>query len=192
MKTRKYPVVRKNNLVVQEVDGEVLVYDLRENKVFCLNQTSALVWQHCDGEKSVPQIRELINNKLGSSATDDLVWLALDQLAKENLIENEEALPEHLTGISRRDVIRKVGLGTMVALPLVSSIVAPRAAAAQSGCIPTLSVGNVANSVGNCGAGGANERDAICNAACCSQLATGTAIGCTANTLECSCARTPQ
>ena len=49
MKKRIAPKARKENLVVQESNGEVLIYDLDTNKAFCLNETSALVWQACDG-----------------------------------------------------------------------------------------------------------------------------------------------
>ncbi len=52
----KYPLGRRDNLVVQEIDGEIMIYDLTDNKVFCLNETSALIWQLCDGNKSALEI----------------------------------------------------------------------------------------------------------------------------------------
>lgn len=127
------PVSRRDDIVVQDLNNEVLIYDLRENKAFCLNETSALVWQFCDGEKSVTEISESIGKKLDSPANEDLVWLALDQLKKENLIANGEEVVSNFNGMSRRDVIKKVGLGTMIALPVVASLVAPTAAQARSG-----------------------------------------------------------
>ena len=39
------PRSRRNDLVVQEMDGEILIYNLTENKAFSLNETSALVWE---------------------------------------------------------------------------------------------------------------------------------------------------
>jgi hypothetical protein len=62
------------------------------------------------------------------------VWLALDQLKKEKLIANGAEVVSKFDGMSRREVIRKVGLGTMIALPVVASLVAPTAANAQSTC----------------------------------------------------------
>ena len=132
MKKRIAPKARKENLVVQELDGEVLIYDLNTNKAFSLNETSSLVWQLCDGDNSVSEISESIGRKLDSPANEDLVWLALDQLKKEKLIANAEEVVSNFTGMSRREVIKKVGLGTMIALPLVSSLVAPTAVSAQS------------------------------------------------------------
>ncbi len=33
---------RNKDIVIQEIEGEVLVYDLMSNKAVCLNETSAL------------------------------------------------------------------------------------------------------------------------------------------------------
>lgn len=134
MKSNKNPLSRKDNLVVQELDGEVLIYDLSENKAFCLNETSALVWQACDGEKTTAEISKFVSEKLNLPANEDLVWFALDQLKKEKLIENSDELPNNFIGMSRREVIKKVGLGTMIALPVVAAIVAPTSVQAQSIC----------------------------------------------------------
>src|SRR6266571_4556339 len=38
----KPPLARKEGLVVKEVSGEVLLYDLDRDKAHCLNQTAAL------------------------------------------------------------------------------------------------------------------------------------------------------
>jgi hypothetical protein len=119
------PLSRKEDLVVQELNGEVLIYDLRKNKAFCLNETSALVWQACDGNNSVSDI----GNKVGS---EDIVWLALDELKKERLIEDGTSPVSKFEGMSRRDVIKKIGIGSMIALPVVASLVAPTATHAQS------------------------------------------------------------
>ncbi len=158
------PTSRRDDLVVQDLNGEVLIYDLREHKAFCLNETSALVWQACDGEKNVAEIGRELGKKLNSPANDDLVWLALDQLKKENLIESkEEDFQIDFNGMSRREVIRKVGLASVVALPIISSLVAPTAASAQSRtiglsqtCNTTAPLGTrqaascPCNGVGNC------------------------------------------
>ncbi len=132
MKSQNKPVRRKDDIIVQELNGEVLIYDLKANKAVCLNETSSLVWDACDGNQSVSEISQSIGKKLNSPANEDIVWLALDQLKKEKLIANGAEVVSKFDGISRREVIRKVGLGTMIALPLVSSLVAPTAVSAQS------------------------------------------------------------
>jgi hypothetical protein len=37
MKQKVVPQSRKNDIVVQDLNGEVLIYDLKANKAFCLN-----------------------------------------------------------------------------------------------------------------------------------------------------------
>jgi hypothetical protein len=56
MALKDYPHSRTKELVVQELKGELLIYDLSTNKAFCLNETSALVWQLCDGKSSISEI----------------------------------------------------------------------------------------------------------------------------------------
>lgn len=133
MKSQK-PLSRKENIVVQEMEGEVLIYDLNDNRAVCLNETSALIWQACDGNKTPAEISKFISNKLNAPANEDLVWLALDQLKKENLIENGDALPSHFAGMSRREAIKKVGLSSLIALPVIMAVTSPAAAAAGSIC----------------------------------------------------------
>lgn len=154
MKVQRKPLSRQDNLVVQELDGEVLIYDLDKNKAFCLNETSTLVWQLCDGNNSVTEISESIGKKLNAPANEDLVWLAIDQLKKEKLLANGEEFESTFKGMNRRQVIKKIGLGTAVALPVVSAMVAPTAANAASGCTGSANqnqpIGCPCNGNGNC------------------------------------------
>jgi hypothetical protein len=128
------PNARKDKLVTQELEGEVLVYDLQTNKALCLNQTSASVWQNCDGKKDISQIAGSVGKQLGYVISEEVVWFALSQLEKENLLANEEKMPDKFNDLSRREVIKKIGFTSMIALPVISSLVAPMAVSAQS-CI---------------------------------------------------------
>ncbi len=129
------PLARTDELVVQKSGNEHLIYDLQTNKAICLNQTSRLIWEHCDGKHSVSDIAKELEKKLGTEISEDLVLFAINQLANEGLLSGVEELPERFRGPTRREVIRKVGLASMVALPIVSAIAAPNAAHAQS-CLP--------------------------------------------------------
>ena len=103
------PLARKDDLVIQEVGGEILVYDLQTNKAICLNQTSALVWQNCDGTKNALEISQDIEKQLGSAVSEDLVWFAVNQLQKEKLITEEKEIVNKFEGLNRREVIKKIG-----------------------------------------------------------------------------------
>ena len=129
---QQLPVARKDNLVIQELPDEILIYDLETNKAHCLNQTAASVWKSCDGKNTVAEISVLITGTSGRSADEDLIWLAIDQLNEKNLLETR-ATPR-FSGQTRREVIKKVGLAAVIALPIVRSLVAPTVAWAGSTC----------------------------------------------------------
>lgn len=135
MNNKLKPVARKNDLVVQEADGEILVYDLATNKASCLNDTAAFVWQNCDGSNDISDIARALGRKTNNEISDDFVWLAIDALSKKDLFE--EAVPVELAmvGTTRREVIKKIGLASMVALPIIATMVAPTSAHAASSCV---------------------------------------------------------
>jgi len=123
---KNYPKSRTDQIVVQELNGEILIYDLRDNRAMCLNEMSSAVWQACDGSNSVADIAKKVGN-------EDIVWLALAQLKEEKLIDAVPALSEKFDGqSSRREAVRKIALGSMLALPVIATLVAPPPAAAQS------------------------------------------------------------
>lgn len=146
------PSSRKANIVVQNLENEVLIYDLTINKAFCLNQTAALVYQLCDGKRTVAEIGDLMSKELKTLVSEDFVWLALDGLKKDGLLENADELANHFGGLTRREVVKRVGLASMVMLPLISSVVAPNAAMAQSGGIALFGACPFSNAPG-CQAG---------------------------------------
>jgi hypothetical protein len=132
MNNSQRPIARKSGLVVQEVPDEVLVYDLESNKAHCLNQSAAMIWKSCDGNNSVSEIAKLVESQAGGKVTEDFVWLALDQLNENNLLQNE--IRSSFEGTTRREVIKKIGLASMVALPVIASLVAPQSALAAASC----------------------------------------------------------
>jgi len=127
-----YPNSRKNNIVVKEVDNEILIYDTETKKAFCLNETSALVWKFCDGKTNRSEIGRMAANKLGHKVDDAIVWLALEELRKDGLLSEEMETHTHYNGLTRRQVLRSIGITSAVSLPIVTSLVAPRASYAQS------------------------------------------------------------
>jgi hypothetical protein len=120
--------VDPNQFVMNEMADEILVYHLETQKAHSLNSTAAKVWALCDGRKSVEEIALAIKD--GDAAPDiDLVWLSLGQLEQASLLHGK--LPPAGASYSRRQVIRKLTQAAAV-LPVVSSVLIPRPAAAQS------------------------------------------------------------
>jgi hypothetical protein len=130
MNNSQVPVARKQGLVVQEMPDEVLIYDLDTNKAHCLNQTAAFVWKSCDGKNTVKTITGLMQKEFAQKVDEDMVWLAIDQLSKESLLE--AAVKTELSGLSRREVIKRIGYGAAIALPVVAMLSFPTQALAAT------------------------------------------------------------
>lgn len=105
------PQARKGNLVVRETPDELLVYDLNNHQAHCLNQSAALAWMHCDGKTTVADLTTILSQQLNTQVDEDVVWLALKQLGKARLLEGQVARPMEKSGLSRREVIRRLGGG---------------------------------------------------------------------------------
>ena len=129
------PAARRADLVVEEVPGETLVYDLKSHKAHCLNRTAALVWKQCDGKQTAEQVARKIEAETGTLVSPEVVWLAVEQLEKRKLLQAPVKRAPGMARISRRDVMRRIGISAVVALPLVTSILAPTTAEAAT-CTP--------------------------------------------------------
>jgi len=125
-----HPRARQNDILVERVGDETIVYDGERHEAHSLNRSASLVWQHSDGEHSVPQLAELLGSELGIEPDESLVEYAIDRLANAHLIENAPA-----ESLSRRDAVRRLTLAgaAVVGLPIVLSMVAPTEAMAASG-----------------------------------------------------------
>lgn len=154
------PCARKEGLLVQELPDELLVYDLERHKAHCLNSTAAFIWKHCDGRTSAARMAELLAKSLGASVDEDVVWCALNQLEKDKLLEESLAWPAGMERISRRALVRRIGIAAIL-LPLVTTITAPTAQAASS-----CGMGCVGGVGGTCPSGCTCCPDAICRAVC--------------------------
>lgn len=154
----KQPVARQAGLIIQELPEEVLVYDAENDRAHCLNTSAALVWKYCDGARTAADIAAVLSRELNAPVKEEFVWLALDQLEKESLLEQQQQQEAAQTaveaatagqfslkalGVSRREVIKRIGLASVVALPIVTSLLNPMSAKAGLCNVP-CTVGNPA------------------------------------------------
>jgi hypothetical protein len=124
------PRARSEQLVVQELPGELLIYDLERHKASCLNQTASGVWKKCDGARSVAEIAAELTVEWGAGVDEELVWVTLEKLGRAHLLCEKVEQPE--VGIPRREMMRRLRLASVVAAPLIASILAPTALASSS------------------------------------------------------------
>lgn len=126
------PRARSEGLLVRELDGEVLVYDLERHRAVCLNPAAAFVWRRCDGRTDVASLGRALAGELGAAAApEEVVWLALEQLGRDRLLGEIVRRPA-AARVTRRELIRRLGLAAAATLPLVTSVVAPTPAQAAS------------------------------------------------------------
>lgn len=128
----EFPRRRSSGLVVQEHDTELLVYDLRTHRAHALNAPLRRIWELCDGTRSITEIDSELSAVSGEEASYTLLIHGLVQLREAGLLDGAE-YQEADAVFSRRDLVRKAGTAGLAALPVLTSIIVPTAAAAQSG-----------------------------------------------------------
>jgi len=122
---------RRSDLVVEEVGGETLVYDLERHRAHCLSATAAWVWRHCDGKSTAAELARRLSRKTGREVGEDVVGVALHRLARARLLDGAAPAAEGRTLASRRELLRKAAL---IGGLSVLSIAAPSAGQAAT-CI---------------------------------------------------------
>src|SRR5687767_10027501 len=75
------PRARAEDLVIEELGDELLVYDERQHRAHCLSPTAVRVWRACDGELT----QDALQVELGLEA--DAVARALHELEACELLE---------------------------------------------------------------------------------------------------------
>ena len=127
------PRARTDDLLVQDLPDETLVYDLARHRAHCLNRTAALVWRRCDGRTSVAELAQVLAREAQLPPDGEAVWAVLHDLSRAHLLE-ERIIPPEGAPRSRREALKRLGAvaGLAVLLPAVQSIVAPTAAQAAS------------------------------------------------------------
>ena len=139
--------IKREDWFFEEAGGEMLVYNLERHRVHCLNDTAVRIWKLCTGRRTVNQITAELPLALHPRSRELVVRNAIGQLARLGLIEAKEDAPN----ISRRELAKRIGIGAAaaVALPLVTTILAPTPAYA-AGC-PSHSCTKNPDCPGSCG-----------------------------------------
>lgn len=125
------PEARSEGIVTIEVDGELLIYDRIRDRAHCLNETAATVWKLCDGRTSAPVLTRSVSKALRVPVRDIVIQLALKQLSARHLLAESYDVAGLPVDLSRRSLVRRLGLGVAF-LPLITSLSAPTALAAVS------------------------------------------------------------
>lgn len=122
------PRSNAERLIIKELPNETLVYDVENNRAFCLNEMARSVFNKCDGKTTFEEVIMSLGN-----VSDESLLLAINELNKAGLLKTESELPV-VDSVSRRKMI-KAAMTIGIAIPVVTSLVVPTAVNAQSGCI---------------------------------------------------------
>ncbi len=123
--TNRFPKARVEDILFQEAGDELLVFDKKSHQAHCLNKLAGLVWRHCDGQRSFDDLARIVRQQLEVPADSQLVALAVQELARTQLLEAGCVPVEGQRQYTRRELAARVGIGAAAALlltPLVTSI----------------------------------------------------------------------
>src|SRR5262245_24934974 len=117
---------------VETLHGELCIYEWTSKTVHALNPSAARVWALCDGRTTIDEMIAALGDVPGAAS---IVQQALAQFDRAGLLE-QGSVPAAAPVLSRRAMLGRVGIAA--AIPVVTSIVAPTPAAAQSGTTMTF------------------------------------------------------
>jgi hypothetical protein len=127
--------LRREQLIIEELGTELMIYDQKRNQAFCLNQKAAFVWRHCDGKTTLAEIAAKLAQALDEPTDEEIVQFALQNLSHDGLLEPSTVVPFVPAGLTRRDVMQRIGAHAAVTLPLVTALLVatPKAHASSKG-----------------------------------------------------------
>jgi hypothetical protein len=114
--------------VVQEMPDEVLVYDLKRHKAHCLNKTAAFVGITAMDRRQLQKWLDCLKRILARQLAKKC--LCMRSQAERRRPAGQQGGNSLNDGMSRRRMLR--GVGAVMVLPTVVSLIAPAAAAAVS------------------------------------------------------------
>lgn len=119
--------VRGSHLIVENLGEELVVFDRHTNKAHLLDPRAAAIWNAAEKGCSMDDLAGVVDGDTLEERTR-VAQLAVAELERAGLLQSE------VPGLQRRELLKS--LGTMAALPMVVSILAPTSAAAASNVLP--------------------------------------------------------
>ena len=121
----------RSGVLLKPVGDQLVVFDQSRQHLHVLSRTTAIVWRHCDGQHTVPDLIDLVSRELAAPVDESLVTLALAQLDEAQLLESRVAPASGDERVSRRDLLHMAGaLAAGIILPTITSCGVPTEPAA--------------------------------------------------------------
>lgn len=111
-------------LYTKELQDEIILYDGSTYRAYCLNNSAAAIWKLCDGNHKVSDISKAVapGSEPDPVAAENLVWLALKQFSRSGLLVNSLPSDSKRPVLSRRELVLRLGVGTVLAVPAARSV----------------------------------------------------------------------
>src|SRR5215472_14746005 len=124
---------RVDGVRLERAADELLAIKPETSEAYALNQSAAAVYELCDGAHSKADMAAEIRRRTGLPADEEIVDLALAELADAGLVVLDSSEPPATT--TRRSLLRRFALSAAAAamLPVVETILLPPASARTPG-----------------------------------------------------------
>ena len=117
-------------LIAKQIGTEWVLYDERTSTAHCLNGVAAEIWAACGQETSGSDIKLALRSERPDVRDEDIL-ASLNEMLTLGILEESTSSEE--VSVSRRELVRKLGLTAAMALPIaITSVLVPPAAAAAS------------------------------------------------------------
>jgi hypothetical protein len=128
MAFQNLPRARREGLVIQPIEDEIILYDPARDETHLLNQTAVLVWQQCDGKHTIATIAANVAQATATQVSEELVRYTLAQLQRKRLLVEQDRL--FSTPITRREFLSKFAIAAAL-VPVIQTIKTPTNQAAS-------------------------------------------------------------
>lgn len=123
-------VLRRGDVIIQEIDLETMVYDPVSAEFHLLNPLAAFVFRHADGgatlDEMVEKSRAALERETGRADVDS----AVAELDRVKLLEPRDG--DAAQRVTRREMVHRLAAAAVLAVPLITTLAAPAAAMAAS------------------------------------------------------------
>jgi hypothetical protein len=121
---------QKKKLIARRIGDELLLFDEETSTAHCLNGIAGEMWMACERQCSAVEVADVLRPRW-PDMQKEVVRASLSHTAAAGLLE--ETKDQETISMSRRELVRKLGITAAAVLPIVvTSVLIPPAAAAAS------------------------------------------------------------
>jgi hypothetical protein len=123
---RTSDIPKRGPVITRKLADELLVYNPKTARAYNLNAIAGEIWQLCDGSRNVDEIFHAM--AMSAVPVDKkAVWIALHRFSKAGLLASP------LVDLQRRRFFKASAIATTsLAVPMIASVLVPKAEAAVS------------------------------------------------------------